>query len=1312
MEKNRIRPVKAGKGLRMSYSRQKEVLQMPNLIEVQKNSYQWFLDEGLKEAFADISPITDYSGHLSLDFVDFTLCEDDVKYTIPECKERDATYAAPLKVKVRLHNKETDEINEHEIFMGDLPLMTETGTFVINGAERVIVSQMVRSPGIYYGIAHDKVGKTLYSCTVIPNRGAWLEYETDSNDVFSVRVDRTRKVPITVLLRALGVGTNQQIIDMFGEEPKILASLQKDPAITEREPQGSFEAGLLELYKKIRPGEPLSVESAESLITAMFFDPRRYDLAKVGRYKFNKKLALKNRINGQVLAEDVLDPSTGEVIAEAGTTVDRDLADQIQNAAVPALWIQTETRNVKVLSSMMVDIRSWIPEIEDPKAIGVTELVYYPALQQIMEENETLEERIAAIKRDIADLIPKHITKEDIFASINYNMHLEWGIGTDDDIDHLGNRRIRAVGELLQNQYRIGLSRLERVVRERMTTQDLEGISPQSLINIKPVTAAVKEFFGSSQLSQFMDQNNPLGELTHKRRLSALGPGGLSRDRAGFEVRDVHYSHYGRMCPIETPEGPNIGLINSLACYARINEYGFVEAPYRKIDKSDKDNPRVTDEVVYMTADEEDNYHVAQANEKLDEDGHFVRNSVSGRYREETQEYDKTAFDYMDVSPKMVFSVATALIPFLQNDDANRALMGSNMQRQAVPLLTTEAPVVGTGMETKTAVDSGVCVLAKEAGIVESSESNRIVVREEDGNRREYILTKFARSNQSNCYNQRPIVFKGQKVAKGEVIADGPSTSNGELALGKNPLIGFMTWEGYNYEDAVLLSERLVEYDVYTSVHIEEYEVESRDTKLGPEEITRDVPGVGDDALKDLDERGIIRVGAEVRAGDILVGKVTPKGETELTAEERLLRAIFGEKAREVRDTSLKVPHGAYGIVVDAKVFTREDGDELSPGVNESVRIYIAQKRKISVGDKMAGRHGNKGVVSRVLPVEDMPYLPNGRPLDIVLNPLGVPSRMNIGQVLEIHLSLAAKALGFNIETPVFDGAKEIDIQDTLELANDYVNMPFDAEEAEDGEENFYDKYKDTLREDVMDYLSENRAHRSLWKGVPISRDGKVQLRDGRTGEYFDGKVTIGHMHYLKLHHLVDDKIHARSTGPYSLVTQQPLGGKAQFGGQRFGEMEVWALEAYGAAYTLQEILTVKSDDVVGRVKTYEAIIKGENIPEPGVPESFKVLLKELQSLGLDVKVLDEDRNEVELIETSEYGNTDINAIIGNDRDDRDYAFEDSESFEKHGFTKQEFDSENEELVNVEPENDNDDEDFGDADDLFDDAEEVLDDEE
>ena len=1269
MEKNRIRPVKAGKGMRMSYSRQKEVLEMPNLIEVQKDSYKWFLDEGLKEVFDDISPIADYSGHLSLEFVDFTLCEDDVKYTIPECKERDATYAAPLKVKVRLHNKETDEINEHEIFMGDLPLMTETGTFVINGAERVIVSQLVRSPGIYYGIAHDKVGKQLYSCTVIPNRGAWLEYETDSNDVFYVRVDRTRKVPITVLIRALGVGSNQEIIDLFGEEPKIVASFGKDVAT-------NYEEGLLELYKKIRPGEPLSVESAESLINAMFFDPRRYDLAKVGRYKFNKKLALKNRINGHVLAEDVVDVTTGEIIAEAGTEVTRSLADDIQNAAVPYVWIQTETRNVKVLSSMMVDLRHYVDC--DPKELGITELVYYPILAQLMEENPDVEDLKEAIKKNVHDLIPKHITKDDIFASINYNMHLEYGIGHDDDIDHLGNRRIRAVGELLQNQYRIGLSRLERVVRERMTTLDLDGISPQSLINIKPVTAAVKEFFGSSQLSQFMDQNNPLGELTHKRRLSALGPGGLSRDRAGFEVRDVHYSHYGRMCPIETPEGPNIGLINSLASYARINEYGFIEAPYRKIDKSDPKNPRVTDEVVYMTADEEDNYHVAQANEKLDEEGHFVRNSVSGRFREETQEYDKLMFDYMDVSPKMVFSVATALIPFLQNDDANRALMGSNMQRQAVPLLTTEAPVVGTGMETKAAVDSGVCVVAKKAGTIESSESNQIIVKNDDGTRDVYKLTKFSRSNQSNCYNQRPIVFKGDHVEAGEVIADGPSTSNGELGLGKNPLIGFMTWEGYNYEDAVLLSERLVQDDVYTSIHIEEYEAEARDTKLGPEEITRDVPGVGDDALKDLDERGIIRIGAEVRAGDILVGKVTPKGETELTAEERLLRAIFGEKAREVRDTSLKVPHGEYGIVVEAKVFTRENGDELSPGVNQAVRIYIAQKRKISVGDKMAGRHGNKGVVSRVLPVEDMPFLPNGRPLDIVLNPLGVPSRMNIGQVLEIHLSLAAKALGFNIATPVFDGAKEIDIQDTLELANDYVNFEW---------EDFEAKYKDVLGEEVMKYLWDNRDHRALWKGVPISRDGKVQLRDGRTGEPFDSPVTIGHMHYLKLHHLVDDKIHARSTGPYSLVTQQPLGGKAQFGGQRFGEMEVWALEAYGAAYTLQEILTVKSDDVVGRVKTYEAIIKGDNIPEPGIPESFKVLLKELQSLGLDVTVLDDEGNEVELMETSEYGNTDLNSIISGDKD---FAFEDSESFSKMGFTKKEFDSENEELVDVEEEEDTD----------------------
>ena len=1265
MEKNRIRPIKTGNSFRMSYSRQKEVLEMPNLIEVQKDSYQWFLDEGLKEVFDDISPISDFSGHLSLEFVDFTLCEDDVKYSIDECKERDATYAAPLKVRVRLHNKETDEINEHEIFMGDLPLMTKTGTFVINGAERVIVSQLVRSPGIYYGIAHDKLGKKLYSATVIPNRGAWLEYETDSNDVFYVRVDRTRKVPITVLIRALGIGTNAEITELFGEEPKILASFGKDTA-------ENYQEGLLELYKKIRPGEPLAVDSAESLINSMFFDPRRYDLAKVGRYKFNKKLMLRNRVNGRILAEDVVSPLTGETVAEKGTKITREIADQIQNSAVTHLWVEGEdaSRNIKILSNMMVDLQA-VVDI-DPKEVGVTEQVYYPVLAGIIEEAAgDIDEMKRMIRRDIHDLIPKHITKDDIIASINYNIHLEYGIGNDDDIDHLGNRRIRAVGELLQNQYRIGLSRLERVVRERMTTQDQEGISPQSLINIKPVTAAVKEFFGSSQLSQFMDQNNPLGELTHKRRLSALGPGGLSRDRAGFEVRDVHYSHYGRMCPIETPEGPNIGLINSLACYARINQYGFVEAPYRKVDKSDPENPRVTDEVVYMTADEEDNYHVAQANTPLDEEGHFIHKNVSGRYREETQEYERNKFDYMDVSPKMVFSVATALIPFLQNDDANRALMGSNMQRQAVPLLTTEAPVVGTGMEVKAAVDSGVCVVAEQAGTVESSTSKEIVIRHGDGTKQSYKLTKFQRSNQSNCYNQRPIVNKGDVVEAGQVIADGPSTSGGEMALGKNPLIGFMTWEGYNYEDAVLLSERLVQDDVYTSVHIEEYEAEARDTKLGPEEITRDIPGVGDDALKDLDERGIIRIGAEVRAGDILVGKVTPKGETELTAEERLLRAIFGEKAREVRDTSLKVPHGEYGIVVDAKVFTRENGDELSPGVNQAVRIYIAQKRKISVGDKMAGRHGNKGVVSRVLPVEDMPFLPNGRPLDIVLNPLGVPSRMNIGQVLEIHLSLAAKALGFNISTPVFDGANEVDIMDTLDLANDYVNLEWDEFEKKHGEE---------LLPEVLQYLSDNREHRKLWKGVPLSRDGKVRLRDGRTGEFFDSPVTIGHMHYLKLHHLVDDKIHARSTGPYSLVTQQPLGGKAQFGGQRFGEMEVWALEAYGASYTLQEILTVKSDDVVGRVKTYEAIIKGENIPEPGVPESFKVLLKELQSLALDVRVLRDDNTEVEIMENVDYGETDLRHIIEGDRKYRD----DNESFGAHGYTEQEF--VDGELENVEPE--------------------------
>jgi len=1285
MEKNRIRPLATSKNMRMSYSRQKEVLEMPNLIEVQKDSYQWFLKEGLKEVFDDISPIADYSGSLSLEFVDFELCKEDVKYSIEECKERDSNYAAPLKVKVRLYNKEKEEISEHEIFMGDLPLMTDTGTFIINGAERVIVSQLVRSPGIYYAIGHDKIGKRLFSCTVIPNRGAWLEYETDSNDVFYVRVDRTRKVPITVLIRAMGIGTNDEIREVFGDEPKIEASFAKDTA-------ENYHEGLLELYKKIRPGEPLSVESAESLINAMFFDPRRYDLAKVGRYKFNKKLALRNRIRQRELAADVVDPGTGEILAEAGTVVTVDLADTIQNAAVPFVYVVTEERNVKVLSNMMVDIKSFVDC--NPKELNINEKVYYPVLAQIIEEFGDDAEKLAeAIKKNSHELVPKHITREDIIASINYNIHLEYGIGNDDDIDHLGNRRIRAVGELLQNQYRIGLSRMERVVRERMTTHDAEDISPQSLINIKPVTAAVKEFFGSSQLSQFMDQNNPLGELTHKRRLSALGPGGLSRDRAGFEVRDVHYSHYGRMCPIETPEGPNIGLINSLASYARINEYGFIEAPYRMIDKSDPENPRVIDDVIYMTADEEDNFHVAQANELLDDDGYFVRSMVSGRYKEETQEYSRGMFEYMDVSPKMVFSVATALIPFLENDDANRALMGSNMQRQAVPLLLTEAPVVGTGMEVKAAVDSGVCLVSEKAGTVDFVSADSIRITYDDGERKIFKLSKFTRSNQSNCYNQKPIVMKGERVAAGQVIADGPSTCEGELALGKNPLIGFMTWEGYNYEDAVLLSERLVQEDVYTSVHIEEYEAEARDTKLGPEEITRDVPGVGDDALKDLDDRGIIRIGAEVRAGDILVGKVTPKGETELTAEERLLRAIFGEKAREVRDTSLKVPHGEYGIVVDAKVFTRENSDELSPGVNQSVRIYIAQKRKISVGDKMAGRHGNKGVVSRVLPVEDMPYLPNGRPLDIVLNPLGVPSRMNIGQVLEIHLSLAAKALGFDVATPVFDGANEIDIMDTLDLANDYVNLEWEAFEA---------KHKEELRPEVTEYLYKNKEHREVWKDVPISRDGKVRLRDGRTGEYFDSPVTIGHMHYLKLHHLVDDKIHARSTGPYSLVTQQPLGGKAQFGGQRFGEMEVWALEAYGASYTLQEILTVKSDDVVGRVKTYEAIIKGDNIPEPGIPESFKVLLKELQALGLDVRVLRDDQTEVEIMENIDYGEHDYRFEIEGDRKPKDY---DSGSLSAMGYQEQEFDTESGELVIAEedelPEDDTEDiaeDDFGDGD--------------
>ncbi len=1283
MEKYRIHPTGSDKNVRMSFQRQKDTLEMPNLIEVQKNSYQWFLDEGLKEAFDDISPIEDYSGKLSLEFVDFKLCEDEVKYSIEKCKERDATYAAPLKVKVRLHNKEKDEITEHEIFMGDLPLMTATGTFVINGAERVIVSQLVRSPGIYYDITYDKLGKKLIACTVIPNRGAWLEYETDSNDVFYVRVDRTRKVPVTVLIRALGIGTNEEIIDLFGDEPKLQGSFSKDPST-------DYQSGLLELYKKIRPGEPLSVDSAESLINAMFFDARRYDLAKVGRYKFNKKLHLKNRIGGQILAEDVVDETTGEMLASAGTKVDRALAKEIQDAAIPYVWIQTEERNIKVLSNMMVDLTHYVDC--DLEQLGINEDVYYPVLREILDEYATKDDAEGLAETILArrnDLIPKHITKEDIIASINYNMHVEYGVGHSDDIDHLGNRRIRCVGELLQNQYRIGLSRLERVVRERMTTRDAEEISPQTLINIKPVQAAVKEFFGSSQLSQFMDQNNPLSELTHKRRLSALGPGGLSRDRAGFEVRDVHYTHYGRMCPIETPEGPNIGLINSLASYARVNEYGFVEAPYRRVDHTDAENPVVTDEITYMTADEEDNYRVAQANTPLDAEGHFIRNSVSGRYKEETSEYQKNLIDYMDVSPRMVFSVATALIPFLENDDANRALMGSNMQRQAVPLLTTDAPAVGTGMEQKAAVDSGDSVVARKAGTIDYVDSKIIRMTYDDGEKEEYHLTKFMRTNQSTCYNQRPIVDKGEHVEAGQVIADGPSTFHGELGLGKNPLIGFMTWEGYNYEDAVLLSERLVRDDVFTSVHIEEYEAEARETKLGPEEITRDVPGVGDEALKDLDENGVIRIGAEVRAGDILVGKVTPKGETELTAEERLLRAIFGEKAREVRDTSLKVPHGEYGIIVDAKVFTRENGDELSPGVNKSVRIYIAQKRKISVGDKMAGRHGNKGVVSRVLPIEDMPYLPNGRPLDIVLNPLGVPSRMNIGQVLEIHLSLAARALGFNVATPIFDGANEKDIQDMLQMANDYVNMTW---------EDFEAAYKDVVMPEIMKYLYDHRDHRELWKGVPITTDGKVQLRDGRTGQKFDGKTTIGHMHYLKLHHLVDDKIHARSTGPYSLVTQQPLGGKAQFGGQRFGEMEVWALEAYGAAYTLQEILTVKSDDVIGRVKTYEAIIKGDNIPEPGVPESFKVLLKELQSLGLDIKVLREDNTEVEIMESVDYTDSDYRYEIEGDTSGRDYK---QESFEANGFTKQSFNDEGE-LEDEQVDDFDSDESFEDAEESFD----------
>ena len=1296
-----VKPIQLGKTTRMSFSKINEVIDMPNLIGIQKDSYEWFLQDGIKEVFRDVSPITDANGKYELSFISHRF-DDKIKYTIEECKERDATYAVPIRVTARLLNKETGSVIDNEIYMGDLPLMTDSGTFVINGSERVVVSQLVRSPGVYYGFEHDKTGKKLFKATVIPNRGAWLEYEMDANDVFYVRIDKNRKIPVTTFLRSIGLSTNAELTGKFGDDPRITCTIEKDST------QNKEEA-LLEVYKKLHPGDMASVESAQNQLNMLFFDAKRYDLSRFGRYKYNKKLAISERIYGKKAAEAVIAPLTGEILVDEGEVITKEKALEIENAGVIDVTVVHPTREgatVKVCGNGMVDIKAYTGDM-DVESLGINEHVRFAVLRDILEEAAGDQDTLRIlIKARAEELIPKHITIEDIFATVSYFIDLCEDVGNVDDIDHLGNRRIRCVGELLQNQFRIGFTRMERTIREKMALsgQDQEKVTPDSFVNCRQVISAMREFFGSSPLSQFMDQNNPLAELTHKRRLSSLGPGGLSRDRAGFEVRDVHYSHYGRMCPIETPEGPNIGLISYLATFARINVYGFIEAPYRRVDKA---TGKVLDEVVYMTADVEDNYVVAQANEPLDEEGRFARPRVNARCRDSILEIEREKVDFMDVSPKMVVSVATAMIPFLENDDANRALMGANMQRQAVPLMVTDNPIVGTGMEYKAAVDSGIVVCTKEDGVVTEVDADKIVVTNDLGQERIYRLIKFKRSNQGNCVNQRPIVSKGERVKAGDVIADGPATKMGEIALGKNALIGFMTWEGYNYEDAVLLSERLVQDDVYTSIHIEEYEAEARDTKLGPEEITRDVPGVGDDALKDLDERGIIRIGAEVRAGDILVGKVTPKGETELTAEERLLRAIFGEKAREVRDTSLKVPHGEYGIVVDAKVFTRENGDELSPGVNQAVRIYIAQKRKISVGDKMAGRHGNKGVVSRVLPVEDMPFLPNGRPLDIVLNPLGVPSRMNIGQVLEIHLSLAAKALGFNIETPVFDGAKEIDIQDTLELANDYVNMPFDAAEAEkEGKtESFEEKYKDILREDVMKYLSDNRAHRALWKGVPISRDGKVQLRDGRTGEPFDSPVTIGHMHYLKLHHLVDDKIHARSTGPYSLVTQQPLGGKAQFGGQRFGEMEVWALEAYGASYTLQEILTVKSDDVVGRVKTYEAIIKGDNIPEPGIPESFKVLLKELQSLGLDVKVLDEDRNEVELMETSEYGNTDLNSIISGDKD---FAFEDSDSFAKMGFSQKEFNAENEELVDVdeEPEEDEDDSDF------FDDAEENTLDEE
>jgi DNA-directed RNA polymerase subunit beta len=1192
-----IKPVKLGTTTRMSFAKINEVLDMPNLIEVQKNSYKWFLEEGLKEVFHDMSAIADYTGNLVLEFIDYRL-DDTPKYTVAECKERDVTYAAPLHVRVRLLNKETGEVKESEVFMGDFPLMTESGTFVINGAERVIVSQLVRSPGVYYGMSYDTTGKKLFTSTVIPNRGAWLEYETDSSDVFYVRIDKNRKLPVTCLARAMGLSTDAQLIEFFGDDERLHATIEKDPT-------KNTEEALLEIYRKLRPGEPLTVENSQQHLEGLFFDPRRYDLSRVGRYKYNKKLGLSNRLAGHTLSRPIANPNTGELMAEAGETIDRARALEMEDAGVREAFVTVEEhgeeREVKIITNGMVDIHKYVDF--DVTECGIRERVCHSVLCEILEacgdDKDALKEMITA---RAAELVPNHITVDDILASINYLNCLGHDVGTTDDIDHLGNRRIRSVGELLQNQFRIGFSRMERVIRERMTLQgqDMDVVTPQALINIRPVVAAIKEFFGSSPLSQFMDQNNPLAELTHKRRLSALGPGGLSRDRAGFEVRDVHYSHYGRMCPIETPEGPNIGLISYLATFARINEYGFVEAPFRHVDK---ETGKVTDEVVYMPADMEDDFIVAQANEPLDENGCFVRPKVNARYRDEFLEVAREKIDYMDVSPKMVVSVATSMIPFLENDDANRALMGSNMQRQAVPLLKTESPIVGTGMEYKAGVDSGVCVLAKAAGTVVSASADTVVVRRDDNGETDvYKMIKFARSNQGTCINQRPVVSAGQHVEEHDVIADGPATCNGEIALGKNALIGFMTWEGYNYEDAVLLNEKMVRDDVFTSIHIEEYEIESRDTKLGPEEITRDIPNVSEDARKDLDERGIIHIGAEVRSGDILVGKVTPKGETELTAEERLLRAIFGEKAREVRDTSLRVPHGEYGIIVDVKVFTRENCDELSPGVNMVVRCYIAQKRKISVGDKMAGRHGNKGVVSRILPSEDMPFLPDGTPLDIVLNPLGVPSRMNIGQVLEVHLGYAAAALGFKVMTPVFDGAHEADIRELLQQAG--------------------------KRE-----------------------DGKTVLYDGRTGEQFDNPVTVGYMYYLKLHHLVDDKIHARSTGPYSLVTQQPLGGKAQFGGQRFGEMEVWALEAYGAAYTLQEILTVKSDDVVGRVKTYESIVKGENVPQSGVPESFKVLVKELQSLGLDIKVLNKDKEEIDLKQTF------------NDDDDVPIIMSDDEAF-------------------------------------------------